>query len=938
MELRAFLEKVLPTSGFYCVFAVKGEDRKQKFYDSIGSVVDVSQNFDSGDYDTYFGLASFKDGTSRKGHNADKLRSFFLDLDCGPTKDYPDQASAIHALRSFCASINIQKPIIVNSGRGIHAYWPLSEDVPVDNWLPVAERLKNLCAQRKLYADPAVTSDVARVLRVPGTRNHKGAVPAAVHFFGENTTTPISLEVFAGHLGETIAPPPRKYVPSGSNAVSEVLMGNRTSSFRDILNKIREGSGCLQLRNIVVDQTGTPEPLWRAGLSIAKFCEDGERAAHLISHKHPEYSVENTLKKLELIKGPYRCATFDEYAPGICTGCQHWGKIKSPINLGSKIKEATEEDNVIEELPTDPGKPAVVYNIPAYPHPYFRGANGGVYVRKTQQDGSVDEVPIYHNDIYVVRRVRDPEIGEAVVLRLHLPRDGVREFTVPLTAVTSKDEFRKAMSSQGVATFRMDDLMKYTLDWVNELQGSDMADEAHKQFGWSDAEMTSFILGNQEIFADRIEFNPPSAQTAGLFSTLVCRGSMEEWKKHMEFYNRPGFELHQYIVGTAFGSVLMQLSPIKCAGLHIYSKESGVGKTTAMMAAASVWGNPEELLLIKQDTYNTKMHRSEIYHNLPLYIDELTDSKPHELSELAYQITGGRQRGRMQGSANIERYRGDPWHLLAVSTGNVSVLEKIRSAKAMPKAEAQRILEIKVDRIFKKSEDKAAQDIFSAGIVNNFGYAGLPYVQYVMKNLPAVRKLVIEVQHKVDAHAKLTSENRFWSAHVSHTLAGLILAKKVGLLNYPVDAVFKWAMDMLQQNGANVSEMNISAQEVLNDYINEHWSNVLWIKSTDDLRGKPSGALDNFIVPEALPRGKLVARYETDIKCAYLVPKPLRAWCAEQQINYTSLIQDLVRDMGAKRVKMRLSKGTHMQLPPVDVIMVNCLLGNADGDRGTESK
>ena len=73
------------------------------------------------------------------------------------------------------------------------------------------------------------------------------------------------------------------------------------------------------------------------------------------------------------------------------------------------------------------------------------------------------------------------------------------------------------------------------------------------------------------------------------------------------FYNRDGFELHSSL--TSFGSVLMQFSPIKCAALHIYSKDSGVGKTTAMEAGVSVWGKPEDLITTERDTYNTKMNR-----------------------------------------------------------------------------------------------------------------------------------------------------------------------------------------------------------------------------------------------------------------------------------------------------------------------------------------
>ena len=127
--------------------------------------------------------------------------------------------------------------------------------------------------------------------------------------------------------------------------------------------------------------------------------------------------------------------------------------------------------------------------------------------------------------------------------------------------------------------------------------------------------------------------------------------------------------------------------------------------------------------------------------------------------------------------------------------------------------------------------------------------------------------------------------------------------------------------------------MSVSVEETLNDYIHEHWSNVLWIKSTDDLRNSD---VTQLVIPEALPRGKLVARYETDLKRAYLVPKPLKEWCGKQQINYASFINDLTTKLGATRKKMRLSRGTHMNLPPTWVIIVDCSIENEDKTGNTE--
>jgi len=928
MEPRVFLEKALSENGYYCVFAAKSAEnrRTQKFYTSVSAVIDAAQELDAQGFDAYFALATFEEDGSRKVSNVKQLKSFFLDLDCGPSKDYPSQSEALDALRMFCTATNLPKPFMLNSGRGVHAYWFLDEPISYDDWLPVAEKLKALCVTHNLLADPAVTSDAARVLRIPGTHNHKDSPPSLVRQFGMSVPEPVSLEVFSNTLGMDMMPPPRKYIPAGANAVMDMLMGNKTSVFLDILNKTRRGAGCAQLAAIMKKQAEVPEPLWRAGLSIAKFCEDGDKAAHLMSKNHPQYTPIETVKKMDLIKGPYRCATFDEYAPDICTGCPHWGKIKSPISLGQKVLEATEE--VVVEAPsaTLPNAPLKSYTIPTYPTPYFRGANGGVYSRKTLPDGTVDEVPVYHNDLYVVRRISDPEVGESILMRLHLPKDGVREFTIPLTSVTSRDEFRKQMSMQGVAVPRVEELMKYTLDWVNELQSKDEADEAHKQFGWVGSGFDSFVLGNQHIFENDIDFNPPSSQTLSLFPIFEPKGTMEQWRKNMDFYNKDGFELHQYVVGTAFGSILMQDSPFHCATLHLHSKESGIGKTTAMIVGSSLWGNPDELVMDQNTTLNFRMHRGEIYHNLPFYIDEITEMKPYEVSQLAYSMSSGKQKGRLAGSANAERYRGDPWKFLAVTTGNVSVIERVSAYKAMPEAESQRIMEVKVDKLFHKSSDTMTQEAFLDSVCNNYGHAGPIFVQHVIQNKDSIRSLTDSIKEKVISAAGLTSKNRFWTAHVSYTLAGLILAKRLGFHDYDIQKVFKFAIWMLKLNQNAVSDMSLSAQDILNDYINEHWNNVLWIKSTDDLRKGQGGPLDSLIVPEASPRGKLVARYETDIKRAYLLPKPLRDWCVDQQINYGSLLQDLTEQMNAKKIKMRLSKGTHMQLPPAQVLAVDCAL------------
>ena len=59
--------------------------------------------------------------------------------------------------------------------------------------------------------------------------------------------------------------------------------------------------------------------------------------------------------------------------------------------FGAAHPQATEEDNIVQAPAGNlPNNPINQYVIPAYPRPYFRGANGGV-CGTVNSDGDPDE-------------------------------------------------------------------------------------------------------------------------------------------------------------------------------------------------------------------------------------------------------------------------------------------------------------------------------------------------------------------------------------------------------------------------------------------------------------------------------------------------------------------------------------------------------------------
>ena len=120
----------------------------------------------------FFGVHLF-DSENRKTENAFGSRAMYLDIDA---KDYEGSLSdAESAIDKFIEDTGLPKPTRICSGNGYHLYWNFNQTLSESEWLTNAHQLEALCRQYGLKADESVTTDSARLLRVPGTLNYKDA-------------------------------------------------------------------------------------------------------------------------------------------------------------------------------------------------------------------------------------------------------------------------------------------------------------------------------------------------------------------------------------------------------------------------------------------------------------------------------------------------------------------------------------------------------------------------------------------------------------------------------------------------------------------------------------------------------------------------------------------------------------------------------------------
>jgi hypothetical protein len=906
-----FLTLVLPPlheGEHYCAFGIKTVDEKdvvrQKF---VGSIEDISARADAlvaDGYNAFFAMAKFgnpKDG--RTTNNAISLKSFYIDLDCGPGKPYVDINTGLVALKSFCKTTGLPRPTIVKSGLGAHVYWVLDAAIPRKEWKPYADRLKELCVEHGFDVDPAVTGEAARVLRVPETYHVK------------DPTNPILVEVL--HTAPTLALSTMQQLLAPSDdilkalekseyrrpmdAVTMALMGSSQSRFKTILIKSVEGTGCKQILDIFENQATVDEPLWRAGLSIAQHCVDRDKAIHVISNKHPEYSSYSTDRKANETKGPYTCETFKKLNASNCEGCTH--KFTSPIQLGREIAEATEADSIVMDLEPET-KELKQFVIPAYPFPFFRGKGGGIYIRdKDKDDNDKDEI-VYPYDFYVVKRMQDPDLGETLLLRLHLPQDGVREWIMTLPNVLSKEKFIGTVASFGVTALgkKQDSLMFYITKWVETLQMNSKAEKAHRQFGWIEDE-SGIIVGDREVRATETVYSPPSSPTLPLVPLFQVKGDFHVWKETINAYARPGMECRAFAFFMGFGTLLMKFTNLDGFLLNLVSRESGSGKTTILQAINSIYGRPKELMLSPKDTYNSRMSRLGVMQSFAVTMDEITNMLPDQMSNQVYDVTSGRGKNRMKQHDNAERRNDTKFQTGLITSSNRYVTDALLSIKGFPDGELKRILEINI-KPDPFDDATWAREHFGK-LMNNYGHAIEPFCQAIVSQLPMVKEKLSEMQTRIERIGEIKNAERYWALMASLAMTGGAIAKQLGLHDIPIKPVFDYSIELIKETRVRNREYMFDSDDFLGGFLQRHFNEILVINGTKDGRT----GLDNGPVKE--PRGALTARYEPDTKMLYIVNRSYREDCGK---NFTSYEDSLApyRKSGALvgQKKKRMTAGT----------------------------
>ena len=415
-------------------------------------------------------------------------------------------------------------------------------------------------------------------------------------------------------------------------------------------------------------------------------------------------------------------------------------------------------------------------------------------------------------------------------------------------------------------------------------------EQARTQMGWQ--EDKSFILGAREYSKNGIRNCPPSNATTNYQSMFRMEGEMSEWRKVIDIYNAPGFDVHQFVFFLALSSPLLKAMNQPGMLTTLISDESGIGKTTLGMVCNSVWGHPREMLSMPHDTINATVNRMGVFNSMSLFLDEFTNKTPEVCSELVYMSTMGRGKNRST-ITGVERANNTTWNMNSFATANAALRDKLGSLKASAEGENMRLFEF--DMRGTPVIPKAIADVVFPLIQTNFGIAGHFLASWLVENEDKLKDMVERVQRKMDVKFKFTSKERNWSISIACAYTIALVAKQLNIHAFDIDANIEAMVKHITRMRGDVEQSVTHFDALISDFLVENHSYILVVDGLPDSNGL-----------QALPRNrsinKIVARYEPDTGKLFIAAKQLRDYCVQRQFSFNSLVSLANATLGPKRL------------------------------------
>jgi hypothetical protein len=579
----------------------------------------------------------------------------------------------------------------------------------------------------------------------------------------------------------------------------------------------------------------------------------------------------------------------------------------------------------------------VVVTIPDPPAPFVRLKGGGIAVYAEDADGNKVYNTIYEHDLFPIRRLSNLAQGlEQQVWHADLPRGESKDFTLDADMLYDTRKFVTAIANQGVYPHKgnIPGLQEYMVAYIAQLQKARRRRRS-AQPPRLDRRLHPLHLPRQNPRRDGTAKPAQLSVGAQRASAHVRKGGdINKQVELLRFYAHPAYRAHQFVVLAGLAA------PIFFATGHHgvivnASGDAGASKSTALYTAASFWGQPELYPINGTNNGATVRGRNErvaTLANLPVCVDEITHMPAKDAVDLAMSITQPGHRIRLDTTgierANLESYKAT----IMLSTGNNSLHGLLSTDNAAGTAGSMRVFEMR----FKPTgiHTKAQADDYLHELKQNYGHFGELFVQYVMKNLPAVQARVRELVREIDASCAFSRRSASGRARSPRCSSPARSPKRWA------SSPTTWLRCGSGSSAEQVPEMRGIVKEeysdplgIVTDYLETISSNILVMEKL------AHASQQNLINVKRRPVGSLLAHYDTDDQVLYVLKKGFKDYCNRIGANARKIVDDLHAAREGGRIvvntnsRRTLGAGTEFAKAQSWCFVINMAQGGQRSDR-----
>ena len=447
-------------------------------------------------------------------------------------------------------------------------------------------------------------------------------------------------------------------------------------------------------------------------------------------------------------------------------------------------------------------------------------------------------------------------------------------------------------------------------------------DTSYKSFGWKN-DRTGFVSGRKIYTKDGVKDISGTVEFEKA-SDLLCpkpRGSLNKWREVANKVFVKGCEPQAFSMLCAFAAPLMDLLYAADEGgtiVSLVSSKAGQGKTVAILAAETVWGQAKCLRLTDMASHAAKFRAIGVRCNLPVVIDEWGDADVDALCKFSKSFTGGLDKSRLTMNGEDTREQLD-WKTVMIGTTNMPLVGLLNQENHY--AQAARIFEVPVSipEHLAKNQSSSIQQDFE----ENAGYAGPVFLMHLLKNydLEDLRVKANRLANEFGAKIKADTDMRFKTRLIAAVAIASLILTKPGegyepLLEFNPSNIIKWALTMVKDSMSNAYTNHRGNEEHLMSFIMDNMNNFLIVPRKFNAN---TPYYDSAVV---IPKGKLMGRYERLEERLYIPHSIMHKFAISVRVPFMEFSKDLV----AKGIVMNRNRQTHLTagIDKMTIVKASC--------------